>query len=128
MSDDSDSVTLDQHIGARIRLRRRTLGMSQNALAGTLDVSFQQLQKYETGANRVSASALWRIAGSLDVSIGYFFEGLRPEQRLKSDNVTRFLQTREGAELAEVFTAVDDPRVRGAMLKLLRSFAEPPEA
>jgi len=67
---------VDVHVGKRIRQRRRELGMTQSQLAERLNVKFQQVQKYETGANRVSASRLWLIARALDVAVGYFFEGI----------------------------------------------------
>jgi transcriptional regulator with XRE-family HTH domain len=66
---------VDVHVGARIRQRRFLLGMTQQVLAARLGVTFQQVQKYEVGANRVSASRLWDIARLLDVPIGFFFEG-----------------------------------------------------
>ena len=71
MSDD-----IDFHLGKRMRRRRRLLGLTQQQLANACGVRFQQIQKYECGANRVSAARLWRIAGALEVPVGYFFEGL----------------------------------------------------
>ena len=67
---------IDLHLGKRLRRRRRLLGLTQQQLADCCGVRFQQIQKYECGANRVSAARLWRIAGALDVPVGYFFEGL----------------------------------------------------
>ena len=67
---------VDIHLGRRLRSRRRILGLSQNDLGLVLGVRFQQIQKYECGANRVSAARLWELAKILDVSIDYFFEGL----------------------------------------------------
>jgi transcriptional regulator with XRE-family HTH domain len=67
---------IDVHIGKRIRRRRRLLGLTQQQLAGTCGVRFQQIQKYECGANRVSAARLWRLAQALEAPVGYFFEGL----------------------------------------------------
>lgn len=68
---------VDAHVGARMRDRRKGQGLSQTALAAELGVAFQQVQKYEKGRNRVSASVLWRAAEALDVEVGYFFEGLK---------------------------------------------------
>ncbi len=68
------SNKVDNHVGRRIRERRNALGMSQEKLAAALRISFQQVQKYEVGANRVAASRLWNIAKALEVDIGYFFE------------------------------------------------------
>jgi transcriptional regulator with XRE-family HTH domain len=67
---------IDLHLGKRLRRRRRLLGLTQQQLAATVGVRFQQIQKYECGANRISAARLWRIAEALDVEIGYFYEGL----------------------------------------------------
>src|SRR5579864_7847797 len=70
------SDLIDFHLGKRMRRRRRLLGLTQQQLANACGVRFQQIQKYECGANRVSAARLWRIATALDVPVGYFFEGL----------------------------------------------------
>ncbi len=70
------SDEIDLHLGKRMRRRRRLLGLTQQQLADACGVRFQQIQKYECGANRVSAARLWKIAGALDVQMNYFFEGL----------------------------------------------------
>ena len=67
---------VDMHVGAAIRRRRRELGMTQQHLGKLVNIKFQQIQKYETGANRVSASRLWEISRALGVSVSYFFEGI----------------------------------------------------
>lgn len=70
---------VDVHVGKRIRHRRWLVGMTQQQLAERVGIKFQQIQKYETGANRVSASRLWDIADSLDVPVSFFFEGIEAE-------------------------------------------------
>jgi transcriptional regulator with XRE-family HTH domain len=70
---------VDVHVGKRIRQRRWLVGMTQQRLAELVGIKFQQIQKYETGANRVSASRLWDIADSLEVDVAFFFEGLKSE-------------------------------------------------
>lgn len=70
---------VDVHVGKRIRQRRWLLGMTQQKLAECVGIKFQQIQKYETGANRVSASRLWDIADALEVDVAFFFEGLKEE-------------------------------------------------
>lgn len=75
----------DAHIGSRLRERRVTLGMTQTELGKRLGISFQQLQKYEGGVNRLTASGLWRIAECLDVPISYFFDGLGSHERGEQD-------------------------------------------
>jgi len=72
------SEIVDAHIGTRVRGRRRDLGMSQAQLGAMCGVRFQQIQKYETAANHISAAMLWRLAASLGVSVQYFYEGLAP--------------------------------------------------
>ncbi|MGC1496423.1 MAG: helix-turn-helix transcriptional regulator [Sulfitobacter sp.] len=71
---------VDVHVGKRIRQRRWLTGMTQQKLAELVGIKFQQIQKYETGANRVSASRLWDIADALDVSVSFFFEGLKSDE------------------------------------------------
>ena len=78
---------VDVHVGKRIRHRRWLVGMTQQQLAERVGIKFQQIQKYETGANRVSASRLWDIADALDVSVSFFFEGLESDSAALPDNV-----------------------------------------
>jgi len=75
---------VDIHLGKRLRGRRRLLGLTQQQLALVVGVRFQQIQKYECGANRISASRLWRLAEVLEVSIAYFYEGLEPAAKTSS--------------------------------------------
>lgn len=76
MSDD-----IDLHLGKRLRRRRRLLGLTQQQLASFCGVRFQQIQKYECGANRISAARLWQLSEALEVPIGYFYDGLSDEPR-----------------------------------------------
>ncbi|MGR3485124.1 MAG: helix-turn-helix domain-containing protein [Paracoccaceae bacterium] len=99
---------VDVHVGSRIRQRRWATGTTQQQLAEAVGIKFQQIQKYETGTNRVSASRLWDIAGVLDVPVSYFFEGL--------------------AETGDLDGAVPDPAVDREAMELLRSFSTIPEA
>jgi transcriptional regulator with XRE-family HTH domain len=103
MSDD-----IDFHLGKRMRRRRRLLGLTQQQLAESCGVRFQQIQKYECGANRVSAARLWKIAGALEVQMNYFFEGLAVEA------ASRLAQTRdESADLVRTYHALGErPRRR----------------
>lgn len=73
------SNDIDLQLGRRLRRRRRDVGLTQEALGLACGISFQQVQKYECAANRMSAVVLWRLARVLDVDVGYFYEGLRPE-------------------------------------------------
>ncbi|MFX0544249.1 helix-turn-helix domain-containing protein [Roseovarius sp. S1116L3] len=79
---------VDVHVGKRIRHRRWLVGMTQQQLAESVGIKFQQIQKYETGANRVSASRLWDIAASMDVNVAFFFEGVDASQTSDADQAT----------------------------------------
>ena len=122
---------IDLHVGARIRMRRKLLGISQEKLADGLGLTFQQVQKYERGANRVSASKLYEIARSLQSSVAYFFEGLADPtegetsaQTNQGQFVHDFLMTTEGLELAGLFPKINKPKVRRRVLDLVRSMAD----
>jgi transcriptional regulator with XRE-family HTH domain len=124
---------VDLHVGGRVRMRRKLLGVSQEQLADSLGLTFQQVQKYERGANRVSASKLYEIAKTLQVPVAFFFDGLAdPMEGSNGDEVghkaerivQEFLTTPEGLELAEVFPKIGRGRVRRQVLDLVRAMAE----
>jgi transcriptional regulator with XRE-family HTH domain len=124
---------VDRHVGLRIRMRRKELGISQERLADSIGLTFQQVQKYERAANRVSASKLWEMARVLNASIGYFYEGLgdvleTPGSNLPREAVQQFLMTPEGIELASTFPKIPRGRVRRKILDLVRAMAEESEA
>ena len=73
---ESMGSNIDVHLGKRLRRRRRLLGLTQQQLAGACGVRFQQIQKYECGANRISAARLWQLSSALEVPVGYFYDGL----------------------------------------------------
>lgn len=76
---------IDVHLGKRLRRRRRLLGLTQQQLAGACGVRFQQIQKYECGANRISAARLWQLSEALDVPVGYFYDGLAGQARQEAE-------------------------------------------
>lgn len=122
---------IDRHVGLRIRLRRKELGVSQERLADSIGLTFQQVQKYERAANRVSASKLWEMARVLKTSISYFYEGLGdpsasepPKNADDRQSVHEFLLTPEGLELASAFPRIKRARVRRRILELTRALAE----
>jgi transcriptional regulator with XRE-family HTH domain len=120
---------VDRHVGLHIRMRRKALGISQEKLAEALGLTFQQVQKYERGANRVSASKLWEIARALKTNIAYFYEGLEEETEtagrgFMGANAQEFLLTPEGLELAATFPQVRRPGLRRKVLDLVRAMAE----
>jgi transcriptional regulator with XRE-family HTH domain len=117
---------IDRHVGARIRLRRMEIGLSQDRLAEAVGVSFQQIQKYERGTNRVSASMLWEIAGVLRCSVTSLFEGLGDDGPpvVVSSPILDFLVTAEGRELAQVFDALPAGPVKRRIIELIRTLAQ----
>ncbi|WP_343699635.1 helix-turn-helix transcriptional regulator [Caulobacter sp.] len=125
---------IDLHVGARVRTRRKVAGVSQEQLASALKLTFQQIQKYERGANRISASKLYEIAAFLKAPIAYFFEGLADPADDQADAadavavraVDSFLSTPEGFELAENFARIGPGRVRRQVLQLVRAMADEP--
>ena len=121
---------VDRHVGLRIRLRRKELGISQEKLAESIGLTFQQVQKYERAANRVSASKLWEVARALNTNIAYFYEGLGRDGGISGDlgsGLEEFLLTTDGMELARYFPQIQKPRVRRQILELVRSMASEPE-
>lgn len=123
---------VDRHVGLRIRMRRKELGVSQEKLAESIGLTFQQVQKYERAANRVSASKLWEMARALETSVAYFYEGLaegaatRGSNSQPNETVQDFLLTPEGMELAQVFPRISHPRVRRKILELVRTMVDDP--
>ncbi|MBB4226452.1 helix-turn-helix domain-containing protein [Rhizobium mongolense] len=117
---------IDVYVGGRLRLRRKVLGLSQGSLADALGITFQQVQKYEKGMNRIGASRLQRIAEILKVPVGFFFENNASaspdvEPPRETDDVTLFMTSKEGVALSRAFLAIEDPNVRQKLLALTRS-------
>ncbi|MEK9729969.1 MAG: helix-turn-helix domain-containing protein [Paracoccaceae bacterium] len=106
---------VDEHVGKRLRQRRWLVGMTQQQLAEHVGIKFQQIQKYETGANRVSASRLWDIATTLDVSINFFFDGLQAEKgvKIQSDAMPSDLMgDKEALDLVRSYYAIPENQRR----------------
>jgi transcriptional regulator with XRE-family HTH domain len=117
---------IDIHVGARIRLRRSQLTMSQSDLANELGVTFQQVQKYERGTNRVGASRLFSLAKTLGVPVSYFYDGLDEDgsttmPAADNDTLYDFIASPDGIDLARAFTAIEDVKVRRRMIDLCRA-------
>jgi len=113
---------VDEYVGERIRQRRTLLGLTQEQLAAALDISYQQVQKYETGSNRVSAGRLYEIARHLDVEIGFFFDGLEPTS--KSEPLPHGGRDRRTIELVRNFSDIGDPVIRNAVTSLVKSLSD----
>ena len=108
----------DLHVGARLRLRRRQLGMSQDTLARAVDITFQQVQKYERGTTRISASRLYDMAQVLGVSIAFLCQGF------EDGGGGDFLGSAEGTELAASFVRVRSSKQRQRIVDLVRILAD----
>lgn len=122
---------IDIHVGSRIRLRRNMLGMSQEKLGESLGITFQQIQKYEKGTNRVGASRLQAIASILAVPVSFFFEDAPGEtlearglaEESSTAYVVDFLNSAEGIQLNRAFVQIPDPKVRRKVLELVKTLA-----
>ncbi len=112
----------DEHVGEKIRSRRTELGLTQEDLANALEISYQQVQKYETGANRVSAGRLYQISRKLDVDIGYFFENI--DEAVASTEERTLVHggvNRTTIEIARNFGEIKDTQIRSAINGLIKS-------
>jgi len=122
---------VDIHVGTRVRLRRQLLKMSQEKLGDQLGVTFQQVQKYERGANRVGASRLWRMSQVMDVPVSFFYDGLgedAPQTEFAEGDQTPivydFINSTDGVSLAMAVSKIKHKAVRRQILELARSLAE----
>lgn len=104
--------SVDLHVGRRVRQRRWMLGMTQSQLADLVGIKFQQIQKYETGANRVSASRMWEIASVLDVPVTFFFEGLNGRAADTGETWDDISIDKESGDLVRVYYAIPEDRRR----------------
>ena len=117
---------VDRHVGLRIRMRRKEMGVSQERLAESLGITFQQVQKYERGANRVSASKLWEIAAALKTPVAYFYDGLGDQDAVAAqrDAAQEFICSSDGMELMAAFPRIAEPAIRRKIVELVRVVAE----
>jgi transcriptional regulator with XRE-family HTH domain len=128
---------IDKHVGTRVRMRRLMLDLTQMQLADGLGLTFQQVQKYEKGTNRISASRLHRLSQILSVPVPFFFEGAPRELHLPelaeggttiASDVGAFLSTSDGIALVRAYTRIGHPRLRRAIIALVEQIvAEPAE-
>jgi transcriptional regulator with XRE-family HTH domain len=125
----------DKHVGSRVRMRRMMLGMSQEKLGDALGITFQQVQKYEKGTNRISASRLQSISEILQVPIDFFFEG-SPHARGQHDTqtgaafpqfVSDYLATADGLRLTKAFMRIPSAKLRRSIVNLVEEIAGPEE-
>jgi transcriptional regulator with XRE-family HTH domain len=125
---------IDVHVGSRVRFRRMLLGMSQEKLGQRLGLTFQQVQKYEKGINRIGASRLFDLAQVLGVTVQFFYEEApagessseeaeTPAERPDEHSIVEFLRSRDGLELNRAFVRISDAKARRAIVELVRSLA-----
>lgn len=127
---------IDKHVGSRVRMRRMMLGMSQEKLGDALDLTFQQVQKYEKGTNRIGASRLQQIAHILQVPVAFFFEGAPDLGSERSGDgmreapspayVSDFLATSDGLALTKAFMRIPDAKLRRRIVDLVQQIAGEP--
>ena len=114
----------DRHIGQRIRMHRVLLGMTQERLSEILGISFQQLQKYESGANRIGAGRLPALANALQVPVSSFFEGYTSDPPNDDQlDVQKLVATRDGIALARAFVRIADPALRQSLVSVAEAIA-----
>lgn len=124
---------IDVHVGGRVRLRRMLVGLSQEKLGEQLGLTFQQVQKYEKGSNRISASRLYEIGQILGVPVQFFFENMAEasadaapgfaENGAADNFVMDFLSSSEGLQLNKAFASIGDPAVRRKLVELAKTIA-----
>ncbi|MEO0637715.1 MAG: helix-turn-helix transcriptional regulator [Pseudomonadota bacterium] len=127
---------IDVHVGSRVRLRRTMMSMSQEKLGDALGVTFQQVQKYEKGTNRIGASRMQQICNVLEAPVSFFFEDAPGDvsgqaagmSEPGADFVVDFLSTSEGVQLNKAFARVKDPAVRKRIVDLVKTLADQAES
>ena len=134
----TNNNAVDMHVGKRVRLRRTLLGLSQEQLGTELNITFQQVQKYERGANRISASRLWDIGQILDVPINYFFDDMTENTMrcsprrvsrgsemldLSDEQIKDPMARRETLELVRTYYSIEKPLVRKRISEMVKSIA-----
>jgi transcriptional regulator with XRE-family HTH domain len=125
---------IDRHVGNRVRMQRILMNMSQEKLGDALGITFQQVQKYEKGVNRISASRLQQISQTLQVPPSFFFQGTSGKNGAETVattdpgvSVTEFLSTAEGIQLNRAFARIPDPKVRRKIIDLVIALGDQPD-
>jgi transcriptional regulator with XRE-family HTH domain len=131
MNDERAANAVDRKLGQRVRARRLEIGMSQERLAELLGVTFQQVQKYEKGVNRIAASRLHDIAISLEMPVARFFEGISGRAAAVAesgrDHIDDALATPEGTQLMTLFASIKNQKVRRRVVELVKALTEEAE-
>lgn len=127
--------SIDKHVGMQLRLRRGLLGMSQEKLADQVGITFQQIQKYENGANRISASRLFEFSRVLEIPVSFFFDnfgqddfrnvvGFAENDQAGFEGQDDIMKRKETLELIRVYYSIENPKLRKDLFKLVKSMAE----
>ena len=128
MSQERLANSVDERIGKRVKSRRLEVDLSQEKLADLVGVTFQQIQKYENGVNRIAASRLWEMSKALGVPVSYFYEGLNLSgpgvAETGQELVYDMMATPEGQRLLQIFGTIRSPRLRRRVVELVRVMAE----
>lgn len=126
MNDERAANAIDRKVGQRVRTRRLEIGMSQERLAELLGVTFQQVQKYEKGVNRIAVSRLWDISVALEMPVSRFFEGVnaRGVAEGRQEYVDDALATPEGAQLMALFASIKSQKLRRKVVELVKTLTE----
>ena len=117
------ATDIDLHLGKRLRRRRRLLGLTQQQLANSVGIRFQQIQKYECGANRISATRLWQLSEALETPVGYFYDGLADmaeRKHLEADHGGEMFSRKETLDLIQAYYQLSE-RPRRRLLDLAKS-------
>jgi|APSaa5957512535_1039671.scaffolds.fasta_scaffold256410_1 transcriptional regulator with XRE-family HTH domain len=122
------SHPIDIYVGKRVRLRRKLLGLTQSDLANKLDITFQQIQKYEKGENRISASKLYEIGATLGNNVAYFFDGYEPqEESVEAENNHQdisILDNNDAIQLVRSFSTIKNSKLQKKLLSLIATVSE----
>jgi len=128
--------SIDEHLGMRLKQKRALLGMSQEKLAESVGITFQQIQKYENGANRISASRLLEFSSILSTPVEYFYEGYdvgskkmayalaENDQEPLRDAPVDLMQQKETLELVRVYYSLENPKLRKSLMRFIKTMAE----
>ena len=115
---------IDIRVGSRVRLRRTLLGLNQPALGEALGLTFQQIQKYERGVNRISASKLWKLTQVLDVPVSFFFDGVAEDQAGQTPSDIDPLHKPETLAFVRAYYRITDPKARHSLFELVKALAK----
>lgn len=127
MNDERAANAVDRKVGQRVRSRRLEIGMSQERLADLLGVTFQQVQKYEKGVNRIAVSRLWDISAALELPVARFFDavgGARGVAENRQDYVDDALATPEGMQLMSLFASIKSQKLRRKVVELVKALTD----